>query len=265
MSEVLEFDFAGQHFRLDSAGGADLVARRMQEGGYEAPLPMLVMAIVARTTGLMLDVGANNGLYSILAAKARPDVRCVAFEPFPAALDVLRRNITLNGLVERVTIHDVALSDSAGVTTMYIPDQGHGLLETSATLEPEFQPFAEKREVRRVRMDDIALPGSVSLIKVDVEGHETAFLRGATALLDRDRPIIFAEMMSTAAHNFEACTQLVASRGYLLLRLRAEHVLLDRKLFYDHAAWNWGLIPYEKLPLFLECCRTHGLEVYQPM
>ncbi len=122
----IDFNFAGLTFAFHDPSNADMVARTMQAGSYEAPLPIILMAAVTRSQGLFLDVGANNGLYSILAAKTRPDVRVVAFEPYALVRDVLLANLALNGVEAKVVVHDVALSDSAGEATLYIPDSSHG-------------------------------------------------------------------------------------------------------------------------------------------
>jgi FkbM family methyltransferase len=258
------FEFAGRSFVMDTAGGADLIATTMQAGGYEAPLPLILLTMVAHTPGLFLDVGANNGLYALLAAKARPDSRVVAFEPFPPALDVLRRNLALNGVESRVTVRETALSDQAGPAVLYLPDPGHQLLETSASLEATFRTRAATLEVRRERADDIDFGGPVSVIKADIEGHEPAFLRGAIELLRRDRPIVFAEMLSQPATVFEACTTFMSGLDYLLFRLRPDCIISAEAIRHDPLGWNWGLIPREREGFFRECCGWHGLEMLRP-
>ena len=101
---LISLRFADRDFFLDDLDGSDLVAKQMQQGFYEAPLPMLTMAIIVRNLGMFLDVGANNGLYSVLAGISRPDVKIIAFEPYPPALEVLKRNVSANGLLDRVDI-----------------------------------------------------------------------------------------------------------------------------------------------------------------
>jgi hypothetical protein len=63
------------------------------------------------------DIGANVGLYSCYAAKRR-SCRVFAFEPSVFNLEVLARNIFLNGLAERITIVPLPLSDSLAVNTL---------------------------------------------------------------------------------------------------------------------------------------------------
>lgn len=65
---------------------------------------------------VLWDIGANIGLYSIYAAKAR-NCRVYAFEPSVFNLELLAKNIFLNGLQNRITIVPIALSDSLAVNT----------------------------------------------------------------------------------------------------------------------------------------------------
>ena len=260
---LLTITFAGRSFVLDGQAGADLVAAGMQAGHYEAPLPMLIMAVVARTAGLFLDIGANNGLYSILAAKTRDDAAVLAFEPYRPVADILRSNLRANNLTGRVEVHEIALSDDGGTIPLYTPDPGHGLVETSASLEANFKPGSAQIMVERARLDDLAVPGRVAVMKVDIEGHEAAFFRGARCLIERDRPIIFAEMLEGAEPSFPGVSAQFLALDYLLFRLRPSCVIAVDAIVYDPLAWNYGLIPREGLTIFANCCRTHGLDMFR--
>ena len=261
----LKISFAGREFSLDAVNGSDAVAIQMQQGIYEAPLPMLTMAIAARTRGLFIDVGANNGLYSILAAVARPGLMGVAFEPYPPVLDILRTNIALNALNTQIRVVECALSDFQGEAALFLPDQAHGLLETSCSLEANFKPgSSEVLKVPIRRLDDVELEDKVALIKVDIEGHEAAFLRGAKMVIQRDRPFIFAEMLPNAADSFYEMTVMMREMDYLSFRLRPDAAILSNYIRYDPLAWNYALIPEDRMPLFRKACFAHQLEIVQP-
>ena len=57
---LISLRFADRDFFLDDLDGSDLVAKQMQQGFYEAPLPMLTMAIIVRNPGIFLDVGQTT-------------------------------------------------------------------------------------------------------------------------------------------------------------------------------------------------------------
>ena len=241
-----------------------MVATTMQAGTYETPLPIMLMATVLRTQGVFLDVGANNGLYSILAAKTRPGVGVIAFEPYAPARDILLANLALNGLDANVAVHDTALSDSAGEATLHLPDSSHGLLETSASLEPGFQLAARTVAVRKARLDDLPLDERIAVMKIDVEGHEAAVLRGAARRLEQDRPIVFAEMLDRAESQFPFMTALFTRLDYLMFRLRADCAIRTDEIRFDPLAWNYAFVPAATLAVFRECCTTHDVEILAP-
>jgi hypothetical protein len=80
-----------------------------------------------------------------------------------------------------------------------------------------------------VTIDELC-PGPVALIKIDVEGHEAAVVRGATATIDRDRPaIIFEYAPELLRDASQSPFGWLADRGYELLRIRCErHTLTGR-------------------------------------
>lgn len=263
--ETLNVEFAGRTFVLNTSGGADAVAQKIQAGSYEAPLPMIFAAIASRVSGAFLDVGANNGVYSLIAAVVSPTVPIIAFEPFPPVLDLLYSNIRLNDLEERIRVMEVALSDTEGTAPIFLPDQGHGLVETSASLQAGFIRGAKPTiSVRTCRLDGLDLGVRVDLAKVDIEGFELEFLRGAQSTIERDRPIIFAEMLGAAAEKFPEITRRLGDLSYLAFRLRPDAAILSHWVTFDNQAWNYALIPTEKMPLFRSVCIEHGLEILAP-
>jgi FkbM family methyltransferase len=254
---LIDITFAGRTFKVDAANGMDQVARQMQAGSYEPPLPFLMMATLLRTEGAFVDVGANTGLYSVLAGTVAPSRDITAFEPHPEIAVSLMNNLRVNDMQGRVTVHQVALSDSSGVLDLYMPDQGHGLIETSASLEKNFQQAASSIQVPVKRLDDIGLDALVAVIKVDIEGHEHAFLRGALELIRRDRPFIFIEVLGGAKRNLLG--QFLRETSYLDFRLRPDMAINDGEVLFDDAAWNHAFVPVERVTRFKEACDSCNL------
>ncbi|MGB3418335.1 MAG: FkbM family methyltransferase [Mesorhizobium sp.] len=134
---------------------------------------------------LAIDVGANRGVYAWHLSRWAGAV--VAFEPVPEMVDFLRR-----AFGTRIQIEGVALSDSNGIAILRIPIDR--MRQGCATIEETNELGCDVAEVRVPcrRLDDYDLD-RVAVIKVDVEGHELAVLKGAEALLARDRPTIIVE------------------------------------------------------------------------
>jgi len=260
---TIDVNFAGRSFKLYEGSQADLAARDLQKGSYEAPLPILVMATLSRSEGEFLDVGANSGIYSVLASFTRDNIQVRAFEPFPPAIDILEKNITINHLSSRVILYKMALSDKAGMASLYVPNPNHGLLETSCSLEQDFKPTQHSIQVPVVLLDDVPISHKIAVIKADIEGHEPAFLRGASKTVERDRPIIFVEILRNA--NCSSLSAFVGKNNYLSFRLRQDLAIRDEKIAFDICAWNWALIPAEKIKVFQDSCAAHDIEIVEAM
>lgn len=257
-----DFDihFANVSFKMANDGGVDLVAQGIANGTFEAPLPILVMALLSRLDGAFLDVGANTGLYSILAGAIKPGVRIDAFEPFPTAINICRRNARLNNLNSTFRLHECALSNVAGEAALYVPDQSHGFVESSASLESTFKDnITEQITVPVYRLDDLELNHKISVIKVDIEGHEHAFLEGGGITLARNRPVIFLEILPKA--DMAALSDFKTRHGLIDFRLRPDMAVISPKVKFDPLAWNHAFVPSERIPVFLDACVAHDIEV----
>ena len=136
--------------------------------------------------GVMLDVGANFGFYSIaIAARLRQDCVVHAFEPNPATFDRLQKNIALNNS-GAVTAHQMGVSDRAGHASI-VEERGHS---GAAYLGPGADVVVTTVE----DFCDHARVDRVDLIKIDAEGAELRILRGAARILHRCRPTILLEL-----------------------------------------------------------------------
>jgi FkbM family methyltransferase len=153
------------------------------------PEPQLaaLFDVLVPADGVFLDVGSNWG-YHAVAVAARPGFRgrVHAFEPVPATFRDMVAVVEQSGLTGRVTCHNIGLSDRDGAGTMVIPDGLHSGLasirdESAGGLRVKLRPLA-----------GLAGPDP-DVIKLDVEGHELAALRGAEPVLRRARPMLTFE------------------------------------------------------------------------
>lgn len=136
----------------------------------------------------VLDVGANIGLSTILLARAAQ--RVVAFEPSPANLVYLRRNLASNGITN-VEIVAAAVSDQRRTLRFHVAQFGAG---SHVVAEGHVQAGSIPTiDVPAVTLDD-TVSSPVSLIKIDAEGHEPDVLAGARSVLARDRPLVYTEI-----------------------------------------------------------------------
>jgi FkbM family methyltransferase len=130
-----------------------------------------------------VDIGANIGyVSSLMAARVGPEGRVLAFEPHPGLCQELRRNVSAwEG--RQVEVYEAALSERAGKGSLCVPaafEVNRGLSRVAENAPGEAAFPIELR-----RLDDVCGDGSpLSLVKIDVEGHELAVLKGARRLLE---------------------------------------------------------------------------------
>lgn len=161
-------------------------------GGWEAE-PLKLWRQLSRDADVVLDIGANTGLFALAAQAIRPDARVIAFEPSPRVVERLRANIAANRFP--IEVEAVAASDANGEAIFFDFPGDH---QYSASLDPGMGGTIETR-VATVRIDDLLECrgiGRVDLVKLDVELHEPAVLRGMRHCLERDRPAILIEVLN---------------------------------------------------------------------
>ncbi len=126
-----------------------------------------------RADDLFVDVGANAGAYTVLAAGAA-GARVVAFEPVAASADMLARNVRLNDLDARVELHRAGVGAQGGVSAF---------TQDFDTTNRVALPGEHGASAPLVTLDDTLGARAATLIKIDVEGFESEALRGAAQTL----------------------------------------------------------------------------------
>jgi FkbM family methyltransferase len=160
-----------------------------------------------------LDIGADVGEFAIAMLTSSRSV--IAFEPRPAQARDLTTMFDAVGAPVRVEA--VALSDTPGVTAMRVveSDPGRSTIDHENVLDTAVGGPVQTIDVAVKRLDDLQLD-NIGLVKIDVEGHELAVLRGAVDTLERNQPTIVVE--AEERHHARAVadiTELLAGLGYL--------------------------------------------------
>jgi len=142
-----------------------------------------------RAGEVLVDVGANVGMYTVWAAKTR-GVRVFAFEPESQNYGLLNRNLMLNDLGESVRAYCLALSDAAGLSELHLAstDPGTSCHQLGEKVDHHHRP-AKPRFAQgcvSARLDDLVRDGVVpppQHIKIDVDGFEPKVIAGAAQVL----------------------------------------------------------------------------------
>jgi FkbM family methyltransferase len=190
---------------------------------------------------LVLDVGANVGMFSLSVKAAKPDATVLAFEPAPRTVDALRKNIELYDLSD-VTVYPMALGteeDSTIEFTFYpqapanstrYPEQKVlelNLLDTSTVIEVPVTTAAAILAGRPERRP-------IDLVKIDVEGAELEVLRGLS-IPDWDRIRSFVIEVNDVESRLDAVCALLAEHGYEFKADVAPLIPEDQAMYLVHA------------------------------
>lgn len=159
----------------------------------------------------VIEVGANMGTHTISLARACAPGLLHAFEPQRRVFQVLCANLALNDIANVVAYPD-ASGEAAGFAS--IPEINYSVTGNFGGVSlTETSEWSDSRTVRVTPIDALPLE-ACHLIKVDVEGWETAVLKGAEQTIARYRPLLYVEN-DRAAHQQRLISQ-IADYGYRL-------------------------------------------------
>jgi len=179
--------------------------------GYFDPELRLLPYICDRNK-VSIDVGASGGSYTVhLLTQSR---KCYSFEPRPDAVARLVKRLTARAH-PRLRVEAVALSDVTGDSQLrvLIDDKGRSSIEKANPVE-QFGTV-EILNVPTRRLDDYDAIEPVGCIKIDVEGHEDAVLRGAKRILLRDHPSLIIEIEERhKRHSVSTVNAFLEELGY---------------------------------------------------
>lgn len=182
----------------------DVIQKSHAKGIFYEPEELAIIGQWFRPGSVFCDIGANIGNHSIFALKLLNASRVVLFEPNPAAIEVLRSNIHLNGLRKLVDLNFLGfgLSDStAEGLSITAPRRNLGggrITEGGGT-------------IKTIPGDEALADRHVDFIKMDIEGMELRALSGLSRTIARCRPTMFIEVDNTNNAGFVAW---IASNGY---------------------------------------------------
>ncbi len=212
----------------------DLAGASADYGSGTNELP--VQEAVVETLGVgdvFVDVGANVGYFSLLAARAvGADGQVVAIEAVSELAEAIRANALLNQL-DNISVVEAAASDTVGEVELMLAEHPGGATISAADTPPD---LVGRRRVRTVTIDGLVAAGDLpapAMVKIDVEGAEFPVLDGMADLLARHRPAVLCEFDSSDPavldEKVAKFRELMAERGY---------EVRDLSPSYEGADWN---------------------------
>ena len=163
-----------------------------------------------------LDIGANIGYYSLLAASiVQSSGKVIAFEPNQKNQQLMYSSIVENNF-SNITLYPFAVSNSQKILRLMTSGSNGWLVNLS-------KDSAEYQLVQSVVIDEILeTEKQIDFIKIDIEGHEPIALQGMVRTIHEHRPIIFTEFHPYAVG--EEFLKQLTSYGYRLSIIEMEEV-----------------------------------------
>ncbi|MCV2864775.1 FkbM family methyltransferase [Defluviimonas sp. WL0075] len=197
----------------------DYIQRNIIKAGgfYETrQLELLRATGLVKPGAVICDVGANIGNHSVYFAKTFQPSRLVAIEPQQQALNILRKNLALNG-IDAATVVNCLLGSA----------EGHGNVAGFIRANLGGTSFREE-EGGRIPMrtlDSILAEetgGKVDFVKIDVEGMHVEVLSGAKRMLSEARPHIWIELR-VFRNEYDSGAAIFAKHGYRQAHKLGQH------------------------------------------
>lgn len=159
-----------------------------REGGYDSSEMKWTLDFLGHPQRgkSVVEVGANIGTSTVPLVTEYGARRVVAFEPEPRNVKLLRCNLILHDVEDKVDLQPVAVSDSRSTLRMELCDWNGGDHRIAPVDRSELADWddADRKGilVDAVRLDEVELPDDVALMWVDTQGHEASVLAGAPDL-----------------------------------------------------------------------------------
>ncbi len=161
--------------------------------GWERPTMTLWMKL-CMDARVIFDIGANHGIYSLVAKTINPDARIYGFEPIKEAFDKYQNNCLINDF--DIQCEELAVSDQDGKAFIYGVKKGN---ELGASLNRSLHEEDKRVQISTVRLStyiENCKVHSIDLMKIDVETFEAQVLKGLGSYLDQFKPIMILEILT---------------------------------------------------------------------
>jgi FkbM family methyltransferase len=164
-------------------------------GGWEKN-SISIWTRLAANADVIFDIGANTGIYSLIAKSLNPQARVFAFEPIKRVYEKLVENNALNGY--DIACFEYGLSNADGTATVYdLPGEHiYSVTVNKNRNASNVEVIPTKIEIKRLDtvIEELGIE-RMDLLKIDVETHEPEVLEGLGKYLNEFKPSILIEIL----------------------------------------------------------------------
>ncbi len=172
--------------------------------------------------GIFIDAGAHIGKYSILFSDFYEKI--YAFEPEPTNFSILKDNIQLNHLDNKIIPLQLALSDKIGMIDFYLSP--YSVTHSLKNLDKQFGKIYVNTTTFDIFVRNFKIPlENISCIKIDVEGAEDLVLKGMANSLFFLRSKIIIEIWKTNVENFNFISKFLKKYNFKLKKIKGDYYL----------------------------------------
>lgn len=164
---------------------------------YEREDKDLILKYLTKDS-VFLDIGANIGHFTFYFKEKIPQLECHLFEPNPKLQACIQKTLSSSNYTD-IHSHEVALSDSNGTATFFIDsynDGGHSLINDKISQKSK---STQELTVKTAKLDEYISHSGIKkmdVIKVDIQGAEASFIKGAALSLNKFKPKMMIEVDS---------------------------------------------------------------------
>jgi FkbM family methyltransferase len=152
---------------------------------------------LCKTSDVIIDIGANTGIYTLIAKTLNPNAKVYAFEPVTRVFKKLKENVDLNNF--DALCFEKAISNIDGTGVIYDTDSEHVYSVTvNKNISQQNIKFIETK-INLITLNSFITEHQIpkiDLMKIDVETHEAEVLEGFSMYIEKFKPTILIEILN---------------------------------------------------------------------
>lgn len=267
VSGVIDCRFSNLSFKLYSKCDDHQVDYFYYDVAFHEHKVLKIIIAFAKSSKCILDIGANTGLHSIIAAKANPRAKIFSIEPYWPNYTRLQKNLGINGCTN-IEVFKVAIGNSAGTLSLYVPEKDKITDVSSAIygfgkrIYPEIE--WKEIEIEQWNLDMVfEKTGKIDFFKCDVEGFEDQVLKGGANFFNYNTPPFVMEI----SIDIEKCNYFnffIKQYGYVIYYVGDDGLTMLDSLYNFSNCSNFiftryrhseNYIPFNQIDDFVDKCR----------
>ncbi|MDB5269240.1 MAG: methyltransferase FkbM [Hymenobacter sp.] len=218
-------NFEGQPLTFYTAGDDDIVDTLYYQKNYLESNEIHLFSHFAKRAKIIIDVGANTGVYTLVSAIANPKATIYAFEPNPVNHTRLLQNIKLNGL-SNVRVEQQAVGNADTPIVFNVPADARISYTSSVLADFSHATHQGKLQWKEITVPQVTLDAytanhstTVDLLKIDVENYEMSLFDGARQFFSRHSPVVLCEIFldEERLHYFQQFLRTYQYTAYAVL------------------------------------------------